>query len=115
PEEMPGTDWPEPVALAQRYFQTDGYDLKLYGIGDEIWAVRKASPFNAPLSGRQDNGASKDGLSPITRELIDLGRRCGRLLGLDVLGFDCIENEEGFCGFDSTDYRNSTDVRTLYR
>src|SRR5262249_20399933 len=74
PEEMAATDWPEPVALAQRYFQTDGYDLKLYGIGDEIWAVRKASPFNAPLSRGTDNGAPKDGLAPITPELTDLGR-----------------------------------------
>ncbi|HKC84430.1 MAG TPA: hypothetical protein VKG02_00570, partial [Blastocatellia bacterium] len=68
PEEMAATDWPEPVALAQRYFQTDGYDLKLYGIGDEIWAVRKPSPFNI----RKNDGLSKDGLAPITPELTDL-------------------------------------------
>jgi len=110
PEEMAGTDWPESVALAQRYFQTDGYDLKLYGIGDEIWAVRKASPFNAPLSGRQDNGASKDGLAPITPELSDLGRRCGRLFGLDLFGVDCIETEEGVLVIEINDYPNYTNV-----
>jgi len=110
PEEMAATDWPEPVALAQRYFQTDGYDLKLYGIGDEIWAVRKASPFNAPLSRGTDNGAPKDGLAPITPELTDLGRRCGRLFGLDLFGVDCIETEEGVLVIEINDYPNYTNV-----
>jgi ribosomal protein S6--L-glutamate ligase len=106
PEEMAATDWPEPVALAQRYFQTDGYDLKLYGIGDEIWAVRKASPFNA----RKDGAPSKDGLAPITPELIDLGRRCGRLFGLDLFGVDCIETEDGVLVIEINDYPNYTNV-----
>lgn len=114
PEEMAATDWPEPVALAQRYFQTDGYDLKLYGIGDEIWAVRKASPFNAPLSGRlsmkTDGGESKDGLAPITPALTDLGRRCGRLFGLELFGVDCIETEEGVLVIEINDYPNYTNV-----
>lgn len=106
PEEMAGIDWPEPVALAQRYFQTDGYDLKLYGIGDEIWAVRKPSPFNS----RKDDGASKEGLAPITSELTDLGRRCGRLFGLDLFGVDCIETEDGVLVIEINDYPNYTNV-----
>ncbi|HEY7180435.1 MAG TPA: hypothetical protein VIC84_03400 [Blastocatellia bacterium] len=106
PEEMAVTDWPEPVALAQRYFQTDGYDLKLYGIGDEIWAVRKASPFNV----RKNGDESKDGLAPITPELTDLGRRCGRLFGLDLFGVDCIETEEGVMVIEINDYPNYTNV-----
>jgi len=53
--------------------------------------VRKASPFNV----RRDGGESKDGLAPITPELTYLGRRCGRLFGLDLFGVDCIETEEG--------------------
>lgn len=110
PEEMAATDWPEPVALAQRYFQTDGYDLKLYGIGDEIWAVRKASPFNAPHSPRIDGVPSKDGLAPITSELTDLGRRCGRLFGLELFGVDCIETEEGVLVIEINDYPNYTNV-----
>jgi glutathione synthase/RimK-type ligase-like ATP-grasp enzyme len=110
PEEMASTHWPEPVALAQRYFQTDGYDLKLYGIGDEIWAVRKVSPFNAPVPERKGDDASKDGLAPITPELTDLGRRCGRLFGLDLFGVDCIETEEGVLVIEINDYPNYTNV-----
>jgi ribosomal protein S6--L-glutamate ligase len=103
---MAATDWPEPVALAQRYFQTDGYDLKLYGIGDEIWAVRKASPFNI----RKNDVPSKDGLATITPELTDLGRRCGRLFGLDLFGVDCIETEDGVLVIEINDYPNYTNV-----
>jgi ribosomal protein S6--L-glutamate ligase len=106
PEELSRTDWPEPVALAQRYFQTDGYDLKLYGIGDEIWTVRKPSPFNA----RAENEQSKEGLLPITPELEDLGRRCGRLFGLDLFGVDCIETEDGVLVIEINDYPNYTSV-----
>ncbi len=106
PEELRKTDWPEPVALAQRYFQTDGYDLKLYGIGDEIWTVRKPSPFNA----RAGNDQATEGLIPITPELEELGRRCGRLFGLDLFGVDCVETEAGVLVIEINDYPNYTNV-----
>jgi ribosomal protein S6--L-glutamate ligase len=101
---MADTDWPEPVALAQRYFQTDGYDLKLYGIGDEIWAVRKRSPFNQPQS------EIAEGLVMLTPVLQDIGRRCGRLFGLDLFGVDCILTEAGPLVIEINDYPNYTSV-----
>src|SRR5262249_46808123 len=106
PEEMAGTDWPEPVALAQRYFETDGYDLKLYGIGDQIWVVRKPSPFNA----HPEMDKSKEGLAETTSELQDLGRRCGQLFGLDLFGVDCIETGDGVLIIEINDYPNYTNV-----
>src|SRR5262245_43552847 len=106
PEEMREIDWPEPVALAQRYFETDGYDLKLYGIGDDIWVVRKISPFNA----HAQMDKSKEGLAETTPELQDLGRRCGRLFGLDLFGVDCIETSEGVLIIEINDYPNYTNV-----
>jgi glutathione synthase/RimK-type ligase-like ATP-grasp enzyme len=106
PDDLARTEWPEPVALAQRYFQTDGYDLKLYGIGDEIWAVRKPSPFNA----RNSAEASREGLAETTPHLTDLGRRCGQLFGLDLFGVDCIETSEGVLIIEINDYPNYTNV-----
>lgn len=106
PAEMAATDWPEPVALAQRYFKTDGYDLKLYGIGDQIWAVRKVSPFNATA----EMDKSKEGLAGATPELEELGRRCGQLFGLDLFGVDCIETEAGVLIIEINDYPNYTNV-----
>jgi len=106
PAELATTDWPEPVALAQRYFKTDGYDLKLYGIGDQIWAVRKVSPFNATA----EMDKAKEGLAEITPELTELGRRCGQLFGLDLFGVDCIETEAGVLIIEINDYPNYTNV-----
>ncbi|MFN0110994.1 MAG: RimK family alpha-L-glutamate ligase [Blastocatellia bacterium] len=104
--ELAAIDWPEPVALAQRYFKTDGYDLKLYGIGNQIWAVRKVSPFNATA----DMDKAKEGLAEITPELTELGRRCGQLFGLDLFGVDCIETEAGVLIIEINDYPNYTNV-----
>lgn len=104
--ELAAIDWPEPVALAQRYFKTDGYDLKLYGIGDQIWAVRKVSPFNATA----DMDKAKEGLAEITPELTELGRSCGELFGLDLFGVDCIETETGTLIIEINDYPNYTNV-----
>jgi ribosomal protein S6--L-glutamate ligase len=105
-EEMAETNWPEPIALAQRYFKTDGYDLKLYGIGDQVWGVRKESPFNP----RETNALSQAGLIEITPELQDLGRRCGKLFGLDLYGVDTIVTSEGVLVIEINDYPNYTGV-----
>jgi ribosomal protein S6--L-glutamate ligase len=104
--ELARIDWPEPVALAQSYLPTDGYDLKLYGIGDEIWAVRKPSPFNP----RSASEGSKSGLVALTPALEELGRRCGRLFGLELFGVDCIETSDGPLVIEINDYPNYTSV-----
>ena len=41
--------------LAQEYLETEGWDLKLYGIGSQVWAVRKA--FAGPLPGAGASGS----------------------------------------------------------
>jgi glutathione synthase/RimK-type ligase-like ATP-grasp enzyme len=105
---MTNLEWTEPVALAQTYMPTDGYDLKLYGIGDEVWAVRKPSPFNKRS---EDDGAeSKAGLVPLTPELQALGRRCGELFGLELYGVDCIETADGPLVIEINDFPNYTGV-----
>ncbi len=106
PDEMAKTDWPEPVALAQRYFKTDGYDLKLYGVGDQIWAVRKESPFNP----RAEGEPSRAGLVEITPALEKLGQQCGRLFGLDLFGVDTIITDDGPLVIEINDYPNYTGV-----
>jgi ribosomal protein S6--L-glutamate ligase len=104
PDEMAKTDWPEPVALAQRYFRTDGYDVKLYGIAEKIWVIRKRSPFNQPTK------EVEEGLMPLTPELEDLGIRCGKLFGLELFGVDCILTDEGPLIIEINDYPNYTNV-----
>jgi ribosomal protein S6--L-glutamate ligase len=106
PQELSDVDWPEPVALAQSYLPNDGYDLKLYGLGDEIWAVRKPSPFNAVKEGAETNA----GLIELTPALEELGRQCGRLFGLELFGVDCIQTGEGPMVIEINDFPNYTSV-----
>lgn len=103
--ELARIDWPEPVALAQRYVRNDGWDLKLYGIGGDVWAVHKPSPFIAPAAGPP--------LRPpveVTPELVTLARRCGELFGLELYGVDCIETAAGPLVIEVNEFPNYTAV-----
>lgn len=107
PEEMASTNWLEPVALAQQYLPNDGYDLKLYGIGEDIWAIRKASPFNQ----LKVAGATREAeLVPLTPAHEELGRRCGKIFGLELYGVDCMETEAGTQVIEINDFPNYTGV-----
>lgn len=106
PAEMETVDWPEPVALAQSYHQTDGYDMKLYGVGDRVWAILKPSPFNP----RKEGEASKAGELELTPALEDLGRKCGALFGLELYGVDCILTSSGPLVIEINDFPNYTSV-----
>jgi ribosomal protein S6--L-glutamate ligase len=108
PEQLAQVDWPEPMALAQSYLPTDGYDLKLYGIGNDVWAVRKPSPFNP----RHEPGGEgpQSQVLPLTPGLADLGRLCGALFGLELFGIDCIQSEAGPLVIEVNDFPNYTGV-----
>lgn len=105
-EEMAAIDWPEPVALAQTYHKTDGYDMKLYGIGDKVWAIRKPSPFNP----RDESEESRAGMLPLTPELEALGRKCGQIFGLELYGVDCIISGSSPLVIEINDFPNYTSV-----
>ena len=106
PDDLGRVAWDEPVALAQPFFETDGYDVKLYGIGRDVWAVRKPSPLERP--GRA--AASGSELLPASAELEALGRRCAELFGLELFGADCIVTDAGALVIEVNDYPNFTAV-----
>lgn len=105
PEELSGLPWPEDSALAQSYLPGDGYDLKLYGIGERIWAVRKPSPLGPPEAA----GEAAAGV-PLTSELEALGRRCGALFRLHLFGVDCILTRAGPVVIEVNEFPNYTGV-----
>lgn len=113
PDELTGLEWPEPMALAQSYLPGDGYDLKLYGIGDEFWAVRRPSPLGRlettpfGVTAGHDQNAE---LLPLTPALRALGRRCGALFGLELYGVDCIETPDGPVVIEVNEFPNYTGV-----
>jgi len=104
-EDLASVDWPEPMALAQTYHKTDGYDLKLYGIGDKVWAIRKPSPFNP-----RTDGDDRAGILPLTPELEALGRKCGEIFGLELYGVDCIMSGSSPLVIEINDFPNYTSV-----
>jgi ribosomal protein S6--L-glutamate ligase len=102
-EELLQLGWEEPMVLAQQYIPSDGYDLKLYGVGDAVWGVRKPSP----LSGFQQGEAEP---VPISPELVALGRQCGELFGLELYGVDCILTPDGPTVIEINEFPNYTAV-----
>jgi ribosomal protein S6--L-glutamate ligase len=106
PDELAGLVWPEPLVLAQEYLASDGNDLKLYVIGEDVWAVRKPSPLHAARNG------SAGGLELVecTGELRALARRCGDLFGLELYGVDCLESRGGTLVIEVNDFPNYTGV-----
>jgi ribosomal protein S6--L-glutamate ligase len=87
PKMVAQVSWPEPFLLAQQYLPNDGYDVKLYGIGDLAWAVRKPSPLHPSTEPPES--------LTLTQEMRDILARCRQLFGLDLLGVDCIQSDDG--------------------
>jgi ribosomal protein S6--L-glutamate ligase len=93
---LPRLETRRSVYLAQEFLETDGNDLKLYGIGTQTWAVRKPSPVSFPGAGPAvmlpTDGAELVELDP---ELRDIALTCGRACGLDVWGVDVAMTPKG--------------------
>jgi ribosomal protein S6--L-glutamate ligase len=114
PDELTGLESPDLVALAQHFVPSDGVDLKLYGIGDELWAVRKPSPFKgaarSSLANHSDRSDARAELLPLTPALLELGRRCRALFGLELYGVDCLQTSEGAVVIEVNEFPNYTGV-----
>lgn len=86
-------------AVVQRYVPNDGFDLKLYGIGQQVWAVRKPSPLRPDLL---------TGPTPMatTSQHASLACRCALAVGLDLFGVDCIDTPAGLLVIEINDFPN---------
>lgn len=84
------------VYLAQEFLATDGSDLKLYGIGSQVWAVRKPSPVSFPGPGpaimTRTAGAE---VVELDAQLRDIALTCGRACGLELWGVDVAMTSDG--------------------
>jgi len=110
PDELDALRWPEPVALAQEWVEGDGYERKVYGIGDEIWVVRRPAPQVGANSTLCSSGASSSELVPVTFEERELAVRCRRLFGLELYGIDCIQTPDGPVVIEVNEFPNYTGV-----
>jgi len=95
-ERLPSMRTDRSVYLAQQLLETDGWDLKLYGIGSRTWAVRKPSPVrfegSGPASTQRTEGAETVDLDA---QLRDIASTCGRACGLDLWGVDVAMTPSG--------------------
>jgi ribosomal protein S6--L-glutamate ligase len=78
---------PAGPVLIQEHVEGSGEDLKVYVVGDEVFAVRK--PFSASSFTRPGRPCAVDA------EVRDIALRCGRAMGLGLYGIDMIESETG--------------------
>jgi len=74
----------EPL-FAQRYYEPQGRDRKIYCIGGQIFGVKRVWPARTY---EQKLGEP----FTITPELHNISLRCGRAFGIDLYGLDIIEN-----------------------
>jgi ribosomal protein S6--L-glutamate ligase len=73
--------------LVQEHIPGPGEDLKVYVVGDEVFAVRK--PFS------ETSFAVPGRPVPVDEQVRALARRAGRALGLGLFGLDVIESPAG--------------------
>lgn len=99
--EIDSLQWAEPDVIVQRWIANDGSDLKLYGVGDIVWAVRKPSPLG---------GTGTPRMIPLRPEHVTVAHACRDTFGLDLYGVDCIETEEGPVVIEVNDYPNYTGI-----
>lgn len=74
--------------LAQHYEENVGYDIKLYVIGKEVFAVAKRSPLHPEVKVHKQPIA-------IASSLRELALQVGRHFGLDIYGLDIVETLSG--------------------
>jgi ribosomal protein S6--L-glutamate ligase len=83
--------------LVQPYLPNPGYDIKLYSIGDDVFAAVRRSPLHP--------GASVvEQLIPVSAEWRALAMRIGRVFGLDLFGLDIIDTPQGWMILDVNDF-----------
>jgi ribosomal protein S6--L-glutamate ligase len=97
--------------LAQPFLAGDGADLKLYGLGERIWAVRKPSPFRADGLPERPRGRPA-GPTPIelSAGLRELAVRCAELFGLELFGVDCLLTAAGPVVIEVNEYPNYSGI-----
>jgi ribosomal protein S6--L-glutamate ligase len=75
------------LVIVQEHIPGTGEDLKVYVVGDQVFAVRKPfSEMSFTVPGRP---------VPVTPDVRDIALRCGEAMGLGLYGLDIIESPDG--------------------
>jgi ribosomal protein S6--L-glutamate ligase len=102
PEELASVEWSEAIVLAQRYVEAGGIDVKLYAVGEQVWAIRRPSPLT--------NGNGRPVAVPVDAALERLARECAATFELPLLGIDLVEGARGPLIVDVNEFPNYTGI-----
>lgn len=103
PGELAELEWPEELVFAQSFLDAGGVDLKVYVAGEEIWAIRRASPLT--------NGTDTAEPAEVTDGVRKLVDQCRDEFGLTLFGLDVLELADGsFAVVDVNEFPNYTGV-----
>jgi ribosomal protein S6--L-glutamate ligase len=87
PGELAELQLPDGPVLIQEHVAGSGEDVKVYVVGEDVFAVRKHfSPTSFTRPGRS---------CAVSPELREIALACGRTLGLGLYGLDALETDEG--------------------
>lgn len=101
PDQLSSLRWQDDLVLAQRWIESDGWDVKLYVCDDQVWAVRRPSPL------LHQRGVADVPLPvPVTPELREIALAAQRAFGLPLCGIDVVLSEEGPLVVDVNDFPN---------
>lgn len=87
PDELATVPAPVSPMLVHEYIRGSGEDLKVYVVGEEVFAVRK--PFSAISFSQPGQPCS------VSAEVREIALRCGQAFGLGLYGLDVIESPNG--------------------
>lgn len=83
PSNLPWDDTYPDMVFAQDYLSSARKNLKIFAIGDEIFGVRKSFDKQSYLKAGEP--------TPLSSEISELARSCGKAFGLDLYGIDLAE------------------------
>lgn len=83
--------------LAQHYEENEGFDVKLYVVGSNVFAVSKRSPLHPEIEVEKRS-------IPVKAEHRELALRVGKIFDLDIYGLDIVETTHGPMIVDINDF-----------
>ncbi|MFE2169254.1 RimK family alpha-L-glutamate ligase [Streptomyces sp. NPDC059447] len=87
----------EGMLIAQPYVPNRGTDIKVYGVGGELFATERCSPLNPDPSVRERR-------VPLSAEVAAIAARVGEVYGLDLYGVDVLLGPDGPVVVDVNDF-----------
>ncbi|MFD9405953.1 RimK family alpha-L-glutamate ligase [Streptomyces sp. NPDC059989] len=87
----------EGMLIAQPYVPNSGTDIKVYGVGGELFATERCSPLHPDPSMRERR-------VPLTAEVAAIAAQVGAVYGLDLYGVDVLLGPDGPVVVDVNDF-----------